>query len=497
MLRRRPDLARELEEAIAHNPRVQLVRASHDAARVLVLFKPPLDVGALIDAAIPRLPSRHKRPPRGGLPKPLLRILQLGLPDRRELFGPPALTILGHSLQILQGLAFVGMLNAARGGGPKFLNILPGTKARIGFMAGLSLALNVTSMTVQNQRRHAWRVLAQTTQQRLRTRLTARIQTKDQAWIDRYGTARLTSVITDDTARIGDFVENACDDLIEKSMTILIAGLNVITVSPRLALAAALPLPLLQVPARLLQRISAERYAAFNNASVDYAAALDSTIPGLADIKSFGAERIEARRLHEAAARLARTSIDAADVGTLQANVTQGILSIGFNSATAYGALLAAKGKLEHSQLNQVIFLFPQLLASIAGAERLTRMFHTSTAAAMRIAEVLDARPSIRGGPLHLRAAEAKGEIVFDDVSFGYDPHVPVLDGVSFHVKPGQTLGIVGPTGSGKSTLLRLLVRFYDPTDGRVLIDGIDIRQLRLRDVRAAVSLVGQDVHLF
>ena len=116
--------------------------------------------------------------------------------------------------------------------------------------------------------------------------------------------------------------------------------------------------------------------------------------------------------------------------------------------------------------------------------ELLTKLYYGATHSAERLAEVLDSRPKIRSGPISLPARTVRGEIVFEDVTFGYSPSVKVLKNVSFHLRPGETLAIVGPTGSGKSTLLRLLMRFYDVDSGQILLDGKDIRTMRLKDLR-------------
>jgi ATP-binding cassette subfamily B protein len=141
--------------------------------------------------------------------------------------------------------------------------------------------------------------------------------------------------------------------------------------------------------------------------------------------------------------------------------------------------------------------LFPQLLSGLKDVDQITRLSHGASNSAIQLAEVLDSVPKIQSGPVRLPPGTVRGEIIFEDVSFGYDPSVKVLENVSFHLKPDETLGIVGPTGSGKSTMLNLLLRFYDVDSGRILLDGYDIRELNLQDLRAAVSLVSQEVHLF
>src|SRR5690606_16001907 len=109
----------------------------------------------------------------------------------------------------------------------------------------------------------------------------------------------------------------------------------------------------------------------------------------------------------------------------------------------------------------------------------------------------LQAQPTITDGPQTLPATQVSGEIVFDDVSFNYEQRAPTLNHLSLTVHAGQTIALVGATGSGKSTVVKLLLRFYEPQQGRILLDGHDIRELRLHDLRKAIGLVSQDVYLF
>jgi ATP-binding cassette subfamily B protein len=136
-------------------------------------------------------------------------------------------------------------------------------------------------------------------------------------------------------------------------------------------------------------------------------------------------------------------------------------------------------------------------MSSLANLHGVTQQYHAASRAANNIQAVMNTHPKIVSGPVRLPSKADRCEIVFDSVGFAYEPGVNVLTDVSFKVKPGQMLAIVGPTGSGKSTLLRLLLRHYDVDQGCILMNGEDIRQLDLHDLRNSIGVVGQDVYLF
>ncbi|MGA9768408.1 MAG: ABC transporter ATP-binding protein [Blastocatellia bacterium] len=502
-LRRRPEIAQELEAAILQHPGVSGVRANPVSGRVLVIYSPEypdLNIESLLRDNVQRLSQiRFSEIRVAKKSNALTRILKSTLPKREELIAPPILSVLGHSLHILQGLSFIGTVNTARGEGPGFLRSLGLVKAgaRLAFMSGLTVFLTCGDLWVQYQRRKAWRKLARATEHRLRARMVARIQGQDLSFFNDHSTGDLIRRVTEDTAQIERFVERAGDEVIEKSLTIAVASSVLISSSWRLALLASLPMPFIMISSRFFGRMAAERYAHLGETASQYNQKLENNLAGIADVKSFTGERREARRLHDSNLRMEKAAMEAEVVASIQTHLAQGIFATGFTLTAWYGGRLLASERMSPSEYLRVVYWFPQLLGALTGIEQLTRMYYGATHSAERLAEVLDSRPKIRSGPINIPARTVRGEIIFEDVTFGYSSSVKVLQNVSFHLRPGETLAIVGPTGSGKSTLLRLLMRFYDVDSGRILLDGKDIRQLNLKDLRAAISWVSQDVYLF
>lgn len=499
---RNPGLARALEKSLLQYPGVLEVKANPVSGRALVLFEPEtvgIHVESLLREALSDLASRAiYEDVDQTTASPISRILRLALPDRKKLVGPALLSIVGHIAGVTLAFCFVAIFNTAAGEGSRLLSALGlvSKRSRILFMTGVSLFLVGAELLTENLRKKAWRKLAHEAQHNLRTELVAVIQAQDMAFFDTHGTGNLVKLVTEDTARIKELVEQAGDDILELAIVITVYGTVLVLTSPGLALLTFLTVPFIVVSSHFFGRKANERYAVAGDASGDFTQMLENNLTGIADVKSFTAERREALRLGTGNLVLSEAELSAVSVSALQSQLNLAFTHTGYFLTMAYGGHLAAAGTITKGQYFMAAVLFPELVASLKDIEQVIASYHGAVNSAEHLAAVLDARPRIRSGPVRLPQT-VRGDVDFENVSFGYDSSAKVLNNVSFSLKAGETLAIVGPTGSGKSTLLNLLLRFYDVDSGRILLDGTDIRELNLQDLRGAVSLVSQDVHLF
>jgi ATP-binding cassette subfamily B protein len=310
-------------------------------------------------------------------------------------------------------------------------------------------------------------------------------------------TGELLTRLSKDTADMEPFMAHDVPDIIVNVS--MLVGISVILFSldPALAALTLLPLPLL---AFFVVRFSDRMHEAFTRAREHYgalSALLQDNISGMKEIQVFSREARERRRVRGQAQRHTRDRLRANKLEALWAPGIEVIAGAGTVIVAWFGGRAALQGTLPVEDLVAFVLylgLFYQPLRLLA---RTSEGFQEARTGAQHVREVLEVRPDVVDPPEGVDSGRALGRVHFEGVDFEYEPDLPVLNSVSFEVEPGQTLALVGPTGAGKSTIVSLIPRLHDPKRGQVLIDGVDVSEMRLASVRRNVGMVLQDTFLF
>ena len=224
---------------------------------------------------------------------------------------------------------------------------------------------------------------------------------------------------------------------------------------------------------------------------------LEQTLSGLTVVKAFGLEEARDARFRKDTDRILGATI-AMTWAQFRFKILVGLATALGTAALVYvGAHDVMSGQITVGTILVFLAYLSALYGPLEAVAYTSTTVHEAAGSARRVLDVLDADPEVAERPDARSLAAVRGHIRYEDVSFAYEPDRPVLEDVSLEVRPGQVLAIVGATGAGKSTLVSLLPRFFDPDRGTVAIDGRDLRELELRGVRSAVSLVLQESFLF
>ncbi len=335
----------------------------------------------------------------------------------------------------------------------------------------------------------------------LRTKVFRHIQGLDLAWFDRRPTGSLVTRVTTDVENLNEMFTSGLVELgFDLVRIVLLLGV-LFLLHWQLALVVLLLMPLLvgvslvfRGGARDAHRVVRARLARLNGY-------LQEVLSGIRVVQVFRNERKVGGRfaglLHEYLTANVRTILLFALFFPCLDFVVNGIQS----SALWVGGLDIAGQRLSVGTFFQFWMYLGMLLTPVRELGERYNVLQSAFASAERIFQVLDTRSAVEPPPperaLRLDPERFRGHVVFEGVGFEYQPGVPVLSKVSFEIAPGSTVAVVGATGAGKSTLVNLLLRFYDPTEGRITIDGVDLRQWDIASLRRAFGLVLQEDFLF
>ncbi len=264
----------------------------------------------------------------------------------------------------------------------------------------------------------------------------------------------------------------------------------------QLALVSLVVIPLTVFPARKIgkriKRLSSESLGMIG----DISRILQETFSGIKVVKAFGLEGREVEKFVNCNKEFYRITRKTIKYGALSSPIMEVISSLGIASVIWFGGSMVMKGKMTSADIISFMAAMVMLYNPIKGLIGTYNAIQRSFGAAERVFEILDEEPDIKDGPDSMAMGRAQGILDFDRVSFCYNEEM-VLKDVSLSVRKGEVVAFVGPSGGGKTTLVSLIPRFYDVTSGSVLIDGIDIRKLKLKSLMEQIAMVDQETFLF
>jgi ATP-binding cassette subfamily B protein len=363
-------------------------------------------------------------------------------------------------------------------------------------LAAVTVVVWVLESVFEYAFRVLWRNLAQDIQHQLRLEAYAHVQGLELGYFADRQTGGLLAVLNDDVNQLERFLDVGANEILQLLTTVVLIGAAFFVLVGDLAWLAFLPVPLILWGSLRFQRALEPRYALVRQRAGDLNAALSTNLQGLATIKAFTAEAHAADRIGEDSRRYAEANRDAIRLSSAFVPLIRIAILAGFTAILVLGGLRALDGELDVGVYSVLVFITQRLLWPLTRLGETFDLYQRGMASTRRILDLLEVPAGITGGDRRL-PSPVRGAVTFDRVDFAYDGGPPVLRQLSLEVPAGQTHAVVGATGAGKSTVAKLLLRLYDPTRGRVLLDGIDVRELDLGELRGAIGFVGQDVFLF
>lgn len=342
-----------------------------------------------------------------------------------------------------------------------------------------------------------WRNLAQTLQHELRLEAYSHLQELELSYFEERSTGQLLSILNDDINQLERFLNSGAAEILQFLMTILAVGGAFIAIAPGVALFAMLPIPIIFWGTLAFQERLAPRYEDVREKSGLINARLTNNLTGIATIKSFTAEAYEHDRVWAESDAYRRSNRRAIALSAAFFPVIRFGVVAGFIATLFFGGLAVLNNQLTAGTYSFMVFIVQMLLWPFASLSELMDEYQRAMASIQRVMGLLNTPIAIPTGERSLPLQSVNGEVQFEQVTFGYRDRQPILTNLSLHIPAGATVGIVGATGSGKSTLVKLLLRFYETQSGLIRIDGIDIRDLKLQDLRHCIGWVSQDVFLF
>jgi ATP-binding cassette subfamily B protein len=323
------------------------------------------------------------------------------------------------------------------------------------------------------------------------------LQTLSPRYYSNNQTGQIMSRVVNDTSSFEALIAHAVPEVAVAVLRLVGVSIALLLINSRLALYTLIPIPLIVLGFYFYNRHVRPLFRQSQKRLGDLNACLQDNLSGMREIQVFTQEVREGRKIAERAQAHGSAITKAVSVSACYHGAIDFFAGLGTVLVIFFGGKMALAGDMSIADITGFLLYVGSFYEPVVQLNHINESFQQALAAADRYFEVLDTVPEIKDAPDAVHISQVEGRIEFENVSFQYGEDIPVLKNINLVIEPGQMVALVGPTGVGKTTMANLIPRFYDPTAGRVLIDGRDIRKVTVSSLRRNISMVLQDVFLF
>jgi ATP-binding cassette subfamily B multidrug efflux pump len=425
--------------------------------------------------------------------------------------------ILGHATNLIfagvigrqlpQGITQQQAIDAARARGQdSFADLLSGMTvipgrgvdfSALSHVLLLVLVLYVASSALMWLQAFVLNGVVQRTVLRLRSDVEDKLHRLPLSYFDTKPRGELLSRVTNDIDNVQQTMQQTMSQLLNSLLTLVGVLLMMVWISPVLALVALVSVPLSIVVTRLIAKRSQPLFVAQWGQTGRLNAHIEETYTGHALVRVFGHQAEAEQVFRDRNEELYKASYGAQFLSGIILPAIMFIGNLNYVFIAVIGGLRVASGSMSLGDVQAFIQYSRQFSQPLTQVASMSNLLQSGVASAERVFELLDADEQLPDSDQPDRLDDPRGLVSFENVSFRYDPDVPLIDDLSLVACPGQSVAIVGPTGAGKTTLVNLIMRFYELDAGRIMFDGHDIASLRRDDLRGQIGMVLQDAWLF
>ena len=342
-----------------------------------------------------------------------------------------------------------------------------------------------------------WRNLAQSIEHNLRLDAYNHVQTLDVSWFENKKVGDITAKLNDDVNQLERFLDNGFNSLIQLVVSTLAIGAWFFYISPLVASITILPVPIILLIAFFFQKNLSPRYLAVRNSVGTLNNTIFNNLLGIATIKSFVTEALESDRINQLSNQYRLKNRHAIQLSSAFVPVVRmGVLS-GFLGTMVIGSYLALNGTIEVGSYSILIFLTQRFLWPFTTLSETIDLFERSMASTKRVLDLLETEHTIKNNKNSVNLDDFNQDIIFDNIEFNYQIDKPLFNELNFTIKKHTLVGIVGQTGAGKTTIIKLLLRFYDPKSGSIIIGDHKINNINIENLRENIGYVSQEIFMF